>query len=60
MQKKKRNYKRERELSKEKYSRVLGDINKELGEALKLKLKSEKKSIATWITENAEKYLEKK
>lgn len=55
-----RNYEKEREWAKNKYSRVLGDIDKELAEKLKLKLKEENKSIASWLTECANKYLEKK
>lgn len=54
-----RDYKKERQWSKTKYTRILGDIDKELGDELKAKLKSEKKSIASWITENAKKYLKK-
>ncbi len=54
-----RNYEKEREWAKTKYVRILGDIDKELGIALKEKLKKENKSIASWITENAKKYLEK-
>ncbi len=54
-----RNIKKEYEWSKKKYTRILGDIDKNLGEELKEKLKSENKSIASWITENAKKYLKK-
>ncbi len=53
-----RNYEKEREWSKNKYVRILGDIDKELAEELKAKLKKENKSIASWITENAKRYLE--
>ena len=52
-----RNYKKEREWAKTKYTRILGDIDKELADKLKNKLKEENKSIASWITENAKKYL---
>lgn len=52
-----RNTKKEYKWSKQKYTRILGDIDKELGEELKEKLKSENRSIASWITENAKKYL---
>ncbi len=55
-----RNFKKEREWAKTKYTRILGDIDKELGENLKKKLKEENKSIASWITENAKKYLKQK
>ena len=52
-----RNTNKEYKWSKQKYTRILGDIDKELGEELKEKLKSENRSIASWITENAKKYL---
>lgn len=55
-----RNTKKEYEWSKQKYTRILGDIDKELGDELKEKLKNEGKSIASWITENAKRYLKKK
>lgn len=54
-----RNTKKEYEWSKQKYTRILGDIDKELGDELKEKLKSEGKSIASWITDCAKKYLKK-
>ena len=54
-----RNIKKEYQWSKTKYTRILGDIDKELGENLKKKLKEENKSIASWITDNANKYLNK-
>ncbi len=54
-----RNIQKEKEWAKAKYTRILGDIDKELAEQLKLKLKKEGKSIASWITDNAKKYLEK-
>lgn len=55
-----RNLKKEAEWQKNKYERILGDIDKELGIALKNKLKAEGKSIASWITEQARSYLGKK
>lgn len=55
-----RNYEKERGWAKQKYVRILGDIDKELGEELKKKLKEDNKSIASWITENAKKYLKQK
>lgn len=55
----KRNVKKEYEWSKQKYTRILGDIDKELGDELKAKLKEQNVSIASWITENAKKYLKK-
>ena len=54
-----RNAKKEYEWSKQKYTRILGDIDKELGDELKEKLKNEGKSIASWITDCAKKYLKK-
>lgn len=54
-----RNLNKEYEWSKNKYERVLANIDKELGVALKAKLKAENKTIACWITDNAKKYLEK-
>ena len=54
-----RDTKKEYEWSKTKYVRILGDIDKELGTELKNKLKEEGKSVASWITENAKKYLKK-
>ena len=54
-----RDIKKEKEWAKAKYTRILGDIDKELGDELKEKLKKENKSIAGWITENAKKYLKK-
>lgn len=55
-----RNTKKEYEWSKQKYTRILGDIDKQLAEDLKSKLKKENKSIASWITECAKEYLNKK
>ncbi len=54
-----RDTKKEYEWNKKKYTRILGDIDKELGNELKEKLKSEGKSVASWITGNAKKYLKK-
>lgn len=54
-----RNIQKEKEWAKTKYTRILADIDKDLGNALKEKLKNEEKSIASWITENAKKYLKK-
>ena len=53
-----RNIQKEKQWAKTKYTRILGDIDKDLAEGLKLKLKKEGKSIASWITDNAKKYLE--
>lgn len=54
-----RNYEKERLWAKNKYTRILADIDKDLAKELKDKLKSDGKSIAEWITENAKKYLKK-
>lgn len=54
-----RNLKKEAEWQKNRYERILGDIDKELGIELKKKLKLEGKSIASWITEQAIIYLGK-
>jgi len=54
-----RNYKKENEWKKNKYEEVRGNIQKELGIELKEILKSQGKSIAEWITENAEEYIKK-
>lgn len=55
-----RNYQKENEWAKNKYTRILGDIDKDIGNKLKAKLKEENKSIAKWIEENAINYLNKK
>lgn len=55
----KRNIKKEYEWSKQKYERINAKIDKNLGIELKDKLQKEKKSIASWITECAKKYLKK-
>lgn len=54
-----RDYKKEDERSKEIYERINARIEKNLGIKLKEKLNKEGKSLAKWITENAEKYLKK-
>ena len=54
-----RNYKKENEWKKTKYTTIRADIDKQLGDDLKERLKSDKKTIANWITENAKQYLEK-
>lgn len=53
----KRNIKKEYEWSKQKYERINAKIDRNLGIELKDKLQKEKKSIASWITECAKKYL---
>jgi len=52
-----RNYEKEREWQLKKYDQIRANIDKELGTALREKIKSEGKSIASWVTENAKKYL---
>lgn len=54
-----RNYEKEYAWNKTKYSRIVADIDKELAEELKSKLRKEGKSIAGWVTDNAKKYLKK-
>lgn len=53
-----RNYQKEREWQLQKYDQIRANIDKELGSELRKKLKKDGKSIASWITENAKKYLE--
>ena len=53
----KRNYEKEYKWKIKKYDEIRGNINKELGTKLRIKLKKENKSIAKWITENAENYI---
>ena len=55
-----RNFKKESEWAKSKYEEIRGKIDKKLGQDLKEKLKEENKSIASWITDNAKKYLNQK
>jgi len=55
-----RNIKKEKEWAKTKYIRILGDIDKELGEELKKQLSLDGISIASWITDNAKRYLNEK
>lgn len=54
-----RDYQKENAWQKEKYDEIRGKIDKQLGTELRKKLETENKSIATWITENAKKYLKK-
>ena len=54
-----RDTKKEYNWAKQKYTRILGDIDKKLGDELKEKLKKEGKSVASGITDNAKKYLKK-
>ena len=55
-----RNYEKEREWQLKKYDQIRANIDKELGTKLRLKLKKENRTIASWITENAEGYLKEK
>ncbi len=54
-----RNYEKEREWQLKKYDQIRANIDKELGTELRKKLKKEGKSIASWVTDNAKKYLKK-
>ena len=54
-----RNYEKEREWQLKKYDQIRANIDKELGTELREKLKNEGKTIASWVTENAKKYLKK-
>ena len=54
-----RNYEKEREWQLKKYDQIRANIDKELGTELRNKLKKDGKSIASWVTENAKKYLKK-
>jgi hypothetical protein len=56
---KKRNYVKENAWQKEKYTLVKAHIDKQLGLELKEKLKNNNKTIASFITDNAKKYLNK-
>lgn len=53
-----RNYAKENAWKKEKYDEIRANIDKKLGSELRLKLKKENKTIAEWIRECAEKYLD--
>ena len=59
MKKEDRNYEKEDIWAKERYERINARIDKNLGLKLKEQLKKEGKSLASWITENAKKYLKK-
>lgn len=52
-----RNYKKEYDWQVSKYDEIRAKIDKELGTKLRLKLKAENKTIASWITENAKEYI---
>ena len=52
-----RNLKNEDNWSKEKYERINARIDKQIGLKVKKQLEEDGKSMASWITENAKKYL---
>lgn len=52
-----RDYRKEREWKIKKYDEIRANIDKELGTKLRTKLKEENKTIASWIKDNAEKYI---
>lgn len=54
-----RNYKKETEWRVKKYDEIRANIDKELGIKLRKKLEENHKTISSWITENAEKYVNK-
>lgn len=55
-----RNYKKERKWQLRKYNEIRANIDRKLGLQLRQKLKEEKKTIASWITEHAENYVNQK
>lgn len=54
-----RNYEKERKWQLKKYDQIRANIDKELGTELRNQLKKDGKSIASWVTANAKKYLKK-
>lgn len=54
---KKEHYKRHAKWQKQKYTRIVADIDKQLGIDLKDKVKQNNISIAGWITQHAKEYL---
>lgn len=52
-----RDYTKESNWQKKKYTLIHGYIDKDLGDSLKTKLKRENKTIAGWIRDCAEYYL---
>lgn len=56
----KRNYENEIKWRKEKYCEIRGFIDKKLAIELKETLKKDKISIASWISQNAKNYLERR
>lgn len=53
-----RNYKNESRWEKNKYTLIKGRIDKELGDALKEKLKSKNETVTNWIRTNAKNYVD--
>lgn len=53
-----RNYKSEAKWQKSRYITIRANLDKNLGQSLKDKLKKDNITIASWIRENAKKYLE--
>lgn len=53
-----RDYKKEREWQLKKYDEIRAKIDKNLGNKLREKIKKENRTIASWITENAKKYID--
>lgn len=54
-----RNYKKENEWKKKKYIEIRANIDKELANKLKDKLKYKGKTIASWIRDSATSYINK-
>lgn len=54
-----RNYEKEAKWKKEKYCRILADIEKEKGEKFKEKLRKENRSVSDFINEKIDEYLKK-
>lgn len=52
-----RDYQKENEWAKQRYTLIKAHIDKKTGDALKKKLQKNKTSIASWIRENAIEYL---
>lgn len=52
-----RNYKKEAAWQKSKYTRLLADIDKEIADAFKEKLKEKKIPYASWLKEQIEAFL---
>lgn len=54
-----RNYEKESAWEKEKYERIVGKIDKELGIDFKNALKNNGTNFSQWLTNEAKKYLKK-